>query len=137
MDLRYQILNETFGYDSFRPGQLPLINAILSGRDAFGVLPTGAGKSLCYQLPALLLPGITLVLSPLISLMDDQVSALRRIGIPACCIHSAMSMQDYRTAVRLLREGRCKLVYVSPERLQRPDFLSLLHSLPLSLVVVD
>ena len=137
MDLRYQILNETFGYDSFRPGQLPLINAILSGRDAFGVLPTGAGKSLCYQLPALLLPGITLVLSPLISLMDDQVSALRRIGIPACCIHSAMSMQDYRTAVRLLREGRCKLVYVSPERLRRPDFLSLLHSLPLSLVVVD
>lgn len=137
MDLRYQILNETFGYSAFRPGQLPLINAILSGRDAFGVLPTGAGKSLCYQLPALLFPGITLVLSPLISLMDDQISALRRIGIPACCIHSAMSVQDCDTAVRTLREGRCKLVYVSPERLQRPDFFSLLHTLPLSLVVVD
>lgn len=137
MDICHRILNETFGHSSFRPGQLPLIHAILSGRDAFGVLPTGAGKSLCYQLPALLLPGITLVLSPLISLMNDQVSALRQANITACCIHSAMPAPEYASAVRLMREGRCKLVYVAPERLQNADFLSLLHTLPLSLVVVD
>jgi ATP-dependent DNA helicase RecQ len=137
MDICYRILQETFGHSTFRPGQLPLIQAILSGRDAFGVLPTGAGKSLCYQLPALLLPGITLVLSPLISLMNDQVAALRRSHIPACCIHSGMTMAGYQTSVRLTREGRCKLVYVSPERLQNSDFQALLSALPLSLVVVD
>ncbi|MGN1014561.1 MAG: DNA helicase RecQ [Butyricicoccus sp.] len=137
MDIRYRILKETFGYSSFRPGQLPLIDAILSGRDAFGVLPTGAGKSLCYQLPALLLPGLTLVLSPLISLMNDQVTALRASGIPACCLHSALSAADYYAAMEQIHAGRCKVIYAAPERLDNAGFLEQLRTLPLSLVVVD
>lgn len=137
MDIRYRILQETFGYTSFRPGQLRLIDAILSKRDALGILPTGAGKSLCYQLPALLLPGLTLVLSPLISLMNDQVIALRRAGIPACCLHSATSREDYIQSMQLIHEGRCKLIYIAPERLANAGFLQQLRQLPISLVVVD
>lgn len=137
MDIRYRILQETFGYPSFRPGQLRLIDAILSQRDALGILPTGAGKSLCYQLPALLLSGLTLVLSPLISLMNDQVIALRKLGISACCLHSAVSRAEYAQSMRLIREGRCKLIYIAPERLTNASFLQQLRHLPISLVVVD
>ncbi len=137
MDIRTRILRETFGYTSFRPGQLRLIDAILSGRDAFGVLPTGAGKSLCYQFPALLLPGLTLVLSPLISLMNDQVAALCASGIPACCIHSAISSADYAQSIQKIQEGRCKLIYISPERLANTTFLHQLQQMPISLIVVD
>lgn len=137
MELRDVILRETFGYTSFRPGQRQLIDAILSGRDAFGVLPTGAGKSLCYQLPSIILPGITLVLSPLISLMNDQVRALHARGISACCIHSAMSAHDYVSCVQLISSGRCKLIYAAPERLENANFLHMISNLPISMVVVD
>ena len=91
------ILKQYFGYDSFRPGQDELVRAILSGRDTLGIMPTGAGKSICYQVPAMLFPGLTLVISPLISLMKDQVGALVEAGVPAACINSAMSAEEFRT----------------------------------------
>ena len=95
-----EALKRYFGYDSFRPGQEEIVSALLAGRDALAIMPTGAGKSLCYQVPALLLPGLTLVISPLISLMKDQVMALQNAGIPAGCIHSAMSVEELREAYR-------------------------------------
>ncbi len=137
MQLRDRILRETFGYTEFRPGQRQLVDAITAGRDVLGVLPTGAGKSLCYQLPSLLLPGVTLVLSPLISLMNDQVRALREKGISACCMHSGVSGREYYKATELISAGRCKLIYAAPERLESARFLQLIHSLPISLLVVD
>ena len=93
------ILKQYFGYDSFRPGQDELVRAILSGRDTLGIMPTGAGKSICYQVPAMLFPGLTLVISPLISLMKDQVGALVEAGVPAACINSAMSAEEFRDAL--------------------------------------
>ena len=97
---RYAVLKRYFGHDAFRPGQETMINALLSGADAFGVMPTGAGKSMCYQIPALLLPGLTLVISPLISLMKDQVSALEQAGVPAACLNSAMDFEQGREVYR-------------------------------------
>ena len=94
-----KLLKHYFGHDRFRDGQKPLIDAILAGRDVMGVMPTGAGKSVCYQLPAIMLPGMTLVVSPLISLMKDQVAALTAMGIPAACINSMLSPQEYAEAV--------------------------------------
>ena len=93
------ILKQYFGYDSFRPGQAELVRAILSGWDTLGIMPTGAGKSICYQVPAMLFPGLTLVISPLISLMKDQVGALVEAGVPAACINSAMSAEEFRAAL--------------------------------------
>ena len=95
------ILKQYFGYDSFRPGQDELVRAILSGRNTLGIMPTGAGKSICYQVPAMLFPGLTLVISPLISLMKDQVGALVEAGVPAACINSAMSAEEFRDALYL------------------------------------
>lgn len=100
-----EVLRQYFGFSSFREGQQTLIDAVLAGRDVLGVMPTGGGKSLCYELPALLLPGLTLVISPLISLMKDQVMALQNAGIPAGCIHSAMSVEELREAYRDTRFG--------------------------------
>ena len=111
------VLRQYFGFPAFRAGQQTLIDAVLSGRDALGVMPTGGGKSLCYELPALLLPGMTLVVSPLISLMKDQVMALRNAGIPAGCINSSMSLDELRETYRDARYGAYKLLYVAPERL--------------------
>ena len=111
------VLRQYFGFPAFRAGQQTLIDAVLSGRDALGVMPTGGGKSLCYELPALLLPGMTLVVSPLISLMEDQVMALRNAGIPAGCINSSMSLDELRETYRDARYGAYKLLYVAPERL--------------------
>lgn len=135
--LKYRVLKETFGYDSFRPGQEQLIDSILSGRDVLGVMPTGAGKSICYQLPAILLSGVTLVISPLISLMRDQVVALRQYGISAAYINSTLTMQEYHQTMNDAARGRIRLLYAAPERLEHPDFLSLLKSLPLALLCVD
>ena len=134
---QHDVLQKYFGHDSFRPGQETLINAILSGRDVLGVMPTGAGKSACYQVSAVLLPGLTLVISPLISLMQDQVAALRQSGIAAACIHSGMEEQEYRDIVQGARLGQYKLLYVAPERLETDGFLSLISGVRVSLVAVD
>lgn len=131
------ILKQYFGYDSFRPGQDELVRAILSGRDTLGIMPTGAGKSICYQVPAMLFPGLTLVISPLISLMKDQVGALVEAGVPAACINSAMSAEEFRDALYFAGRGQYKLLYVAPERLTAPSFLVFAKRVPISMVTVD
>ena len=131
------VLRQYFGFPAFRAGQQTLIDAVLSGHDALGVMPTGGGKSLCYELPALLLPGMTLVVSPLISLMKDQVMALRNAGIPAGCINSSMSLDELRETYRDARYGAYKLLYVAPERLLTDGFCSLAQELEIPLVAVD
>ncbi len=112
---KLELLRQRFGYDAFRPGQQPLIDALLQGRDVLGVMPTGAGKSICYQLPALLLPGLTIVISPLISLMKDQVAALTQLGIPSAFLNSTLDAQSYCDVLRGARRGAYKLLYVAPE----------------------
>ena len=137
MPTAQEILKQYFGYDSFRPGQDDLVQAILSGRDTLGIMPTGAGKSICYQVPALALPGLTLVVSPLISLMKDQVGALNEAGVPAACINSAMSFEEMRDALYFAGRGQYKLLYVAPERLTAPFFLDFARRVPISMVRVD
>ena len=132
-----QALKILFGYDSFRAGQKSVIDSILAGRDAFAVMPTGAGKSVCYQIPAVLLPGITLVVSPLISLMQDQVKALNEAGVPAAFINSSLSEKDYNETIRRARQGIYKIIYIAPERLVTEGFLALAKSVPVSMVTVD
>lgn len=137
MPTAQDILKQYFGYDSFRPGQDRLVQSILSGRDTLGIMPTGAGKSICYQVPALLLPGLTLVISPLISLMKDQVGALNEAGVPAACVNSAMSAESMRDVLGYAAQGGYKLLYVAPERLTAPAFLSFAQRVPVSMVTVD
>ena len=132
-----QALKILFGYDSFRAGQKSVIDSILAGSDAFAVMPTGAGKSVCYQIPAVLLPGITLVVSPLISLMQDQVKALNEAGVPAAFINSSLSEKDYNETIRRARQGIYKIIYIAPERLVTEGFLALAKSVPISMVTVD
>ena len=134
---KYQILKQYFGHTSFRPGQEELIDSLLRGRDALGIMPTGGGKSMCYQVPALLLPGITLVISPLISLMKDQVMALKQAGIPAAYLNSSLTPEQLGTVYRRLRSGAYKIVYVAPERLCTDRFQEAIGQLDLSLVAVD
>lgn len=137
MPTAQDILKQYFGYDSFRPGQDRLVQSILSGRDTLGIMPTGAGKSICYQVPALLLPGLTLVISPLISLMKDQVGALNEAGVPASCVNSAMSAESMRDVLGYAAQGGYKLLYIAPERLTAPAFLSFAQRVPVSMVTVD
>ncbi|HIU76488.1 MAG TPA: DNA helicase RecQ [Candidatus Pelethocola excrementipullorum] len=134
---KLKVLKKYFGYDSFRDGQELMVDSILSGRDVLGIMPTGAGKSLCYQIPALLLPGITLVVSPLISLMHDQVSALNQAGIHAAFLNSSLTAGQYRTALKYTMEGRYKIIYVAPERLMTEEFVSIVSKLNISMVSVD
>ena len=134
---KLDLLRQYFGHDSFRPGQDTLIDAMCAGRDAFGVMPTGAGKSMCYQIPALLLPGITLVISPLISLMKDQVMNLIQMGVPAAYLNSSLTYNQYCEALRRAGLGAYKIMYVAPERLSTPGFLSFASNAPISLVAVD
>ena len=134
---KYTVLKRYFGHGEFRPGQEDLVDALLSRRDVLGVMPTGAGKSICYQLPALLLPGVTLVISPLISLMKDQVTALTQAGIPSAFINSTLSQEQYREVFRRARQGEYKLIYVAPERLPAPDFLRFAREAEVSLLAVD
>lgn len=132
-----QILKTYFGYDSFREGQGEIIDTILSGRDALAIMPTGAGKSLCYQVPALLLPGITLVVSPLISLMQDQVKSLNEAGIHAAYINSSLTEGQINKALSFAAQGVYKIIYVAPERLETASFLSFALHTPISMVTVD
>lgn len=137
MERKYQILNQYFGYSSFRSGQEELIDAQMAGRDAVGIMPTGGGKSLCYQIPALLSDGITLVVSPLISLMKDQVAALKKAGIPAAYINSSLSIDQIRTVYKNLVANKYKIVYIAPERLLTEGFLLTVKSIKVSIVAVD
>lgn len=132
-----QILKTYFGYDSFLEGQGEIIDTILSGRDALAIMPTGAGKSLCYQVPALLLPGITLVVSPLISLMQDQVKSLNEAGIHAAYINSSLTEGQINKALSFAARGVYKIIYVAPERLETASFLSFALHTPISMVTVD
>ncbi len=132
-----QLLQRYFGYPGFRPGQWELIEQLLTGRDVFGIMPTGAGKSICYELPALAGKGITLVISPLISLMKDQVDGLRESGIQAACLNSALSDLEYRAVIQGMEEGQFCLVYLAPERLESVEFQQFLARLPVELVAVD
>ena len=134
---KFEILERYYGYREFRPGQEALIDAVLSGRDVFGIMPTGGGKSVCYQVPAMLLPGITIVISPLISLMRDQVLALKGMGIPAAYINSSLSGDQMRLVYRNLLAGRYKIVYVAPERLDYSGFADIAARLPISFLAVD
>ena len=134
---KQSLLAHYFGYTEFRPGQETLIDGILTGRDVFGIMPTGGGKSICYQVPAMMLPGITLVISPLISLMRDQVLALKAVGIPAAFINSTLTAAQLQTVYRNLTAGQYKIVYIAPERLDQGGFAHLVSRLPISFVAVD
>ena len=134
---KFGILKEYFGHDSFRTGQEELIDNILSGRDVLGIMPTGAGKSVCYQIPAVLMNGLTIVISPLISLMKDQVSALNSAGINAVCINSSLSAEEYRYAFSALYNGMCRILYIAPERLDTPEFVSFASKTKIAMVTVD
>ena len=132
-----QVLKQYFGYDTFREGQEELINSILEGRDVLGIMPTGSGKSLCFQIPALMLPGITLVISPLISLMKDQVASLNQAGIHAAYLNSSLTYNQYRKALGYAKEGRYPIIYVAPERLVTEEFLDFALSVEISMIAVD
>ena len=130
-------LKQYFGHEEFRPGQGELIDGILAGRDVLGVMPTGGGKSVCYQIPALLLPGVALVVSPLISLMKDQVMTLTEAGVKAAFVNSSLTSEQMRLVYRRAWAGEFKLIYVAPERLTAEGFLNMARSLDISLVAVD
>ena len=134
---KYELLKTYFGHDKFRPGQETLINGLLDGRDVFGVMPTGAGKSMCYQIPALMMPGITLVVSPLISLMKDQVMSLCQAGVPAAYLNSSLTYGQYCEALRRAGHGAYKIIYVAPERLGTEGFGDFARRVPISMVAVD
>jgi ATP-dependent DNA helicase RecQ len=131
------ILKEHFGYSSFKKGQEQIIESILQGRDTLGIMPTGGGKSVCYQLPALLFQGLTLVISPLISLMKDQVDALDSLGIPGTFINSSLSFAEVEGRINQAARGQYKLLYVAPERLESARFVNCIRALPVSLLAVD
>lgn len=137
MENATRLLQETFGYQGFRPGQEELIRHVLEKKNVLGIMPTGGGKSICYQLPALLLPGVTLVVSPLIALMKDQVDALVENGIPATFLNSSLSAMENQSRLQDLAQGRYKLLYVAPERLQGGELVRLLSRIQVSLIAVD
>lgn len=134
---KYMVLKRHFGHSRFRQGQEQLIDAILSGHDVLGVMPTGGGKSVCYQVPALMMPGMTLVVSPLISLMKDQVASLKRAGAAAGFINSSLSGEQLKLVYERARQGAYRILYIAPERLETEGFVTLTKSMPISLVAVD
>ena len=133
----HQVLKEVFGYDQFRTGQDLVITAATQGQDTLVLMPTGGGKSLCYQIPALALPGITIVVSPLISLMQDQVAQLKALGVSAECLNQSLTREQSMAIYQDLHAGKIKLLYVAPERLLLADFIERLHHLPVSLFAID
>ncbi len=134
-----QVLKQYFGYEDFREGQSKLVEAVLKGRDVLGIMPTGAGKSICFQVPALMAEGITLVISPLISLMKDQVSALNQAGVHAAYLNSSLTQGQYVKALKFAKEGRYKIIYVAPERLATEGFLDFARNsgIRISFIAVD
>ena len=137
MQDQYEVLYRYFGYTAFRSGQAELIDAQLSGRDVFGIMPTGGGKSLCYQIPALMLEGITLVVSPLISLMKDQVTALKNMGVSAAYVNRSLSAEQIRLVLRNIQQKKYKIIYIAPERLLTESFLAAISNLKIAMVAVD
>lgn len=137
MQDQYEVLYRYFGYTAFRSGQAELIDAQLSGRDVFGIMPTGGGKSLCYQIPALMLEGITLVVSPLISLMKDQVTALKNMGVSAAYVNRSLSAGQIRLVLRNIQQQKYKIIYIAPERLLTESFLAAISNLKIAMVAVD
>ncbi|MCE5287279.1 MAG: DNA helicase RecQ [Pelosinus sp.] len=131
------ILQKHYGYPAFRSGQKKIISSLLSGKDTLAIMPTGAGKSLCFQIPAMLLPGLTLVVSPLISLMKDQVDALSNIGLAAAYINSSLTLSQTKERLYLAKQGKIKLLYVAPERLESDSFRQLLTSVRISFIAID
>jgi len=136
-ELAHQVLRDTFGYQQFRPGQQTIINTALSGRDCLVVMPTGGGKSLCYQIPALVMDGLTLVVSPLISLMKDQVDQLMAAGVEAGCLNSTQTREQQLEVMAGCRAGRIKMLYIAPERLMMGDFLEQLQQWNPAMLAVD
>lgn len=132
-----ELLEKHYGYKNFKPGQLEIINNILRGRDSFCIMPTGGGKSICYQIPALILNGITLVISPLISLMKDQVDSLEEVGINAKYINSTQSMDEIKEIFKACQDGEVKLLYIAPERLESDYFTKMLKNLWISQIAID
>ncbi|GCF93348.1 ATP-dependent DNA helicase RecQ [Enterococcus florum] len=132
-----ELLKERFGYDSFRTGQEAIIEKIMRQENVLGIMPTGGGKSICYQLPALLLEGLTLVISPLISLMKDQVDSLNEMGVPAAFINSSLNNAEMNQRIRLAVDGKIKLLYIAPERLESAEFRQMLQHVPIELLAVD
>jgi ATP-dependent DNA helicase RecQ len=137
MENALKILKTYYGYQSFKKGQEQIIKSILSGHDTLGIMPTGGGKSVCYQIPSLAFPGTTLVISPLISLMKDQVDSLSNLGIPAAFINSSLTQRQVRERISEAEKGLYKLLYVAPERLESENFLGLLQSLSITMVAID
>lgn len=135
--MKRQLLKQYFGYDEFRDGQETLIDSILEGHDTLGIMPTGAGKSMCFQIPALMMEGITLVISPLISLMKDQVTALNQAGVHAAYLNSSLTWSQYLRAINNARNGQYKIIYVAPERLTTPEFLAFALETKISMVSID
>lgn len=132
-----RVLHEVFGYQQFRVGQQEVIEAALAGRDSLVIMPTGGGKSLCYQIPALVLEGVTLVISPLISLMKDQVDQLKANGVAAECVNSTLAREELIAIYNRMHAGQLKLLYVSPERVLTTEFIERLSHLPLAMIAVD
>lgn len=134
---KLSVLKEYFGYSEFRSGQGEIVDSLLSGRDAVCIMPTGAGKSICYQIPAMLMDGTAIVISPLISLMKDQVNALSRFGIPSACINSSLSMDEINFTMLMAEQGEYKVIYVAPERLETNEFSAICKRIKISMIAVD
>ena len=132
-----EVLKRYWGYDSFRPLQEEIINSVLNGKDTLGLMPTGGGKSITFQVPALIKEGTTIVVTPLISLMKDQVDNLKRKRIKAVFLHSGMTARERRLANEMIFNARAKFIYVSPERLRNPRFIQQLRMLQIAMIVVD
>ena len=137
LDSALDVLRQTFGYEAFRPGQTEVVSHLLGGSSALLVMPTGGGKSLCYQIPALVRPGLGVVVSPLIALMQDQVDALRQVGVRAAFLNSSQTSEERGQVLRAIREDRLQLLYVAPERAVTSHFLETLDDVPLSLLAID
>ena len=134
---KYEVLNRYFGYHSFREGQEEIVDAILLGKDALGIMPTGAGKSLCFQVPSMVMEGITLVISPLVSLMKDQVTSLVAAGVPAAFFNSSLTERQYLKALEFAAVGKYKIIYVAPERLLTSRFQNFVQKVNITMVADD
>lgn len=137
MEKSIEVLNKYYGYKAFREGQKEIIEEILKGKDVLAIMPTGAGKSICYQVPALIFEGMTLVISPLISLMKDQVDSLVSLGIEADFINSTLDKNEYEETLYKIKNNQCKILYIAPERLDSIEFLNIVSNLNISQVAID